>query len=499
MTPDVRREVLRKILHMAMGLFALSLRWLTPWQAALCALAAIAHNLWLFPHYGMRKLERPEEKARGYSGMIGYPCVVLVLILLCWRPFQQPCLQIAAAAWAILAFGDAGAALCGIFLGGPALPWNRQKRWSGWAGFAVIGTLFGAFWWSFVAAGRLPPSSPVGGSGFWSLWGMVLLAAVLAGLVETLPGQLDDNLTVPLAAWLVLSFTDWHHLFSAIRIQFFDEMAFWPTVIVNISLLPLNALLGLTAWRLRWVSASSCLLGILFGTSVIVGMGWLGYGFLLLFYFSSQFSTYFGNRIKKERGIAEPDEGRRSVGSVFSKGIVPAFFVLFSPLAFIASLAVYAADTVASEFGKTSKGAALLLAPFRRVPAGTPGAVSFRGTLAGILVLFVFCAAACWAGTAHDPALFAGDMDRLSTGDSAWMWVPPSLVLALVGSAAAAMLATFFLESILNERVVARGLFSKEVIHLFTGALAGCLSFGLFRLSSIAFYLVLRFSSGGLP
>ena len=82
MTGEVRREVVRKLLHMSMGFFALGLRWLAPWQAALCALAALVHNLWIFPHYGMKKLERPEEKASGYSGMIGYPAVVFALLLL---------------------------------------------------------------------------------------------------------------------------------------------------------------------------------------------------------------------------------------------------------------------------------------------------------------------------------------------------------------------------------------------------------------------------------
>ncbi len=124
MNVDTTREVIRKLLHMAMGLFALVLHWLTPLEGALCAFAALAHNLWLFPLYGMKRLERPEEKARGYSGMIGYPAVVLLICLIfpAVTPGLDPVRRAAggsaphvmwpvAGAWAVLAFGDAFAAL----------------------------------------------------------------------------------------------------------------------------------------------------------------------------------------------------------------------------------------------------------------------------------------------------------------------------------------------------------------------------------------------------
>jgi hypothetical protein len=40
----------------------------------------------------------------------------------------------------------------------------------------------------------------------------------------------------------------------------------------------------------------------------------------------------------------------------------------------------------------------------------------------------------------------------------------------------------FFLESVLNETIVAKGWYSKEIVHLFTGALAGVLPFVVFAL-----------------
>jgi len=497
MKPDTKREVIRKLLHMAMGLFALVLHWLTPLEGALCAFIALAHNLWLFPRYGMKKLERPEEKARGYSGMIGYPAVVLLLCLLfpAVTPDLDPVRRTAggatphvlwavAGAWAILAFGDAFAALCGLAFKGPSLPWNRGKRWTGLAGFIVFGSLFSTLFAHFVAFGDLRFSAP----GFWHLGLTCLLATLVGAVVESLPGQIDDNLTVPLASGLVLVFfggfpwMDFLHydLESALR-TFGGSLG--ASLIV---LLVLNAALGAAAWRFRWVTGPSALLGILWGTLVAAGLGWEGYGFLLLFYLAANGSTYVGRDRKRARKIAEEDGGRRGMTSVFSKGLFPALFALVSPLAFVAALAAYAADTVASEIGKLSDAGSWLLWGRRKARAGEPGGVSFLGCLAGGATLLLFCGAfylsflvqenlAGKALTRFHVAFLRSDLGRLGvpTGSGVlggWM---PLVVLGLFLS----VLACFFLESVLNETVVAKAWFPKIVVHLFIGALAGGLPF----------------------
>jgi uncharacterized protein (TIGR00297 family) len=494
MRQEVRREVARKALHMAMGHFALCLRWLSPWQAALCAFAALAHNLWLFPHYGMKRLERPEEKAQGYSGMVGYPAVVLFLALLAWNPRAiylalqgsydwHPALACVAGAWAIMAFGDASATLAGLTGIGPAMPWNPRKSWIGTAAFVVVGGTLSAVWYAFVAghsaqALRWP-----------QLAGVSLAAALLAGLVESLPGQIDDNLTVPVFAWLVFSFCDpqgLRHLADALS----PVLAGRPSVGL-LALLGLNAGLGLCALCFRWVGPASCVLGILFGTLVALGLGWKGYLFLLAFYLISQLSTFFGKRVKRQRGIEEPDGGRRGVGSVFSKGLLPALLALVSPLAFVASLAVYAADTAASEFGKASGGTARLL--FRRgsVPHGTVGAVSRAGTLAGLAVLVLFTGMAAAVSMAWDPAFFMPDDYRAFAGCGAMASVGAIDLAILLFSCLLGCAVAFFGESLLNEKVVQRGWLSKEIGHLFTGWLAAALPFGI---AALIVALVARFT-----
>lgn len=479
MEPGLRREVARKALHMAMGLFALSLRVLTPFQAVLCALFALLHNVYLFPLYGRKSLERPEETARGYTGMVGYPAVVLVLIVLGWLSAHPEAaglssstpepgalharfgLAVAAAAWGILAFGDAVGALCGLLFRGPVLPWNPRKTWAGSLGFLLAGTLSSAFLFDFVLAGR---ASPPGGAA--TAWTLFLLASFTAAVVESLPGQFDDNLTVPLAAWAVLSFLP--H-----GVPFLEGASYVHRALSGAvgrgagglaGLLALHALLSILALRAGWVDGRGFSLGFATGLSIAMALGPRGYALLLLFYLLAHGSTFYGKAVKERRGIAEENGGRRGAPSVFSKGFAPALYAWLSPAAFGAALAVYAADTVATEFGKTSRGRTFLLLARRKVPAGTAGGLSLKGSAAGLSALAV---------TSLAFGLLLPPPSRLG-GETFLAWAESrtgGAFLPLTVFAASA--AWFFLESLLNEWNERRAFFSKVVIHVMVGLMAG--------------------------
>ena len=104
----------RQILHMAMGGFALLLRDLPWWIAAIMAGCAVAFNAYVLPRAGGRRVFRPSDVARGFpAGILFYPISVLLLILV--FP-NRP--DIAAAAWGIMAFGD----------GAPSLPRRSRAR-----------------------------------------------------------------------------------------------------------------------------------------------------------------------------------------------------------------------------------------------------------------------------------------------------------------------------------------------------------------------------------
>ena len=115
--PHEPNEFLRKSLHIAIGLGAITLRWLPWWAAASDAAAAVVGN-WLFLHRLVGKQVSRHE--RGWdAGMVIYPFAVLLLIVV----FRER-LSIAAIAWMILAFGDGFATIAGKTIGGPKIPWN---------------------------------------------------------------------------------------------------------------------------------------------------------------------------------------------------------------------------------------------------------------------------------------------------------------------------------------------------------------------------------------
>lgn len=111
-------------------------------------------------------------------------------------------------------------------------------------------------------------------------------------------------------------------------------------------------------------------------------------------------ATRFGRARKRELGVAEGPRGRNAAQVAANLGVavlasVPLGLarVYLVPdvlgggamrLALAASLAEAAADTLSSELGEVLGGEPRLLTTLRRVPAGTDGAVSAVGTLAGV-------------------------------------------------------------------------------------------------------------------
>ena len=140
----------RKAIHLAAGSLAFSLRWLGPFWGALLALGGCLFNLFVLPRIGGRRLWRLDEVEAGRSlGIVFYPLAVLLLILAFWRR-----LEVAAAAWGILAFGDGMAAVVGTALGWAKLLWNPAKSWVGSAACWLFGTVAAAALLLWTASGR---------------------------------------------------------------------------------------------------------------------------------------------------------------------------------------------------------------------------------------------------------------------------------------------------------------------------------------------------------
>lgn len=376
-------EGLRKAVHVGMAGFALLLRTLTWGQAAWAAVGALAMNVLVLPRVAPTLL-RKEERASHFSiGITLYAATVLLLIF----TFRRN-LQIAAAGWGYLAFGDGFASIVGMTVGGPRLPWNPKKSFVGFFGYLVFGFLGAAFLYGFVAE-RVPSA--------WEL-GCLLAAALAGAAVESLPSELDDNVLPPLvgAAGLALLLPCRAGLADALEPAGLRGLA---------AALAINAAVAGLAAVFRIVRPSGALAGAFLGT-VVLGFGGAGlYVLLWVFFLGGTLATRFRAKRKEAMGKSEDEGGRRGAANVLANVAVPAFCAFAAGLgphggvlrlAAAAALATALMDTVGTEVGQAFSSPTVLLPDFRRVPPGTDGAVSVAGTAAGLAA----AALLGWAGVA---------------------------------------------------------------------------------------------------
>jgi uncharacterized protein (TIGR00297 family) len=392
METRLRSELRRKAVHVGMGGFALLFRWLTPLEAAACAGLALLFNLFLLHRLTRRSLLRASEAARGYSlGIALYPAVVLATILVFHRR-----LELAAAVWALLAFGDGMATIAGLAIGRTPLPWNRRKTWSGFLAFVVFGTAAAALllrWTQRSDAAWI-------GDSFLSHPGFLVIAcfaaALLAAFAESIEHAIDDNLVVPIVGGAAL--------WAATLVEPGRLADAMPVMVRNAGIgAAVNAVLALAAFAARGVSVSGALSGFLLGTLLYTFAGWPGFAILLAFFVLGTGATKLGFGRKAALGVAQAKGGRRGVRNVVANGGAGLLFAFLAAatghrtlclVALAAAFATAAADTVSSEIGQAFGRRHVLITSFRRVPAGTDGAVSIEGTLAGVAAAAIVAAIA---------------------------------------------------------------------------------------------------------
>ncbi len=163
---------------------------------------------------------------------------------------------------------------------------------------------------------------------------------------------------------------------------------------------------ALAAWGLRAVTLSGALVGLALSTLVCVAAGPPGFIAILVLFLLTFLATRFGYERKRRRGTAERAHGRNGLQVLANLGpacmtVAPLLFwhalswVLL--LGFTAALAEAAADTVSSELGQVlAPRRAYLITTHERMDAGTNGAISFAGTLAGLIASGLMAAACLW-------------------------------------------------------------------------------------------------------
>jgi uncharacterized protein (TIGR00297 family) len=376
----------RQLVFMSLVLFALALRVLAWWQVALGALAAFLFNLFVLPRIGGASLHRPDDGAAGGRlGIVFYPLSVLLLILAFPR---RP--DVVAAAWAILALGDGAATLVGIRSRGRRLPWNPDKTVAGSVAFAVAGAIGGTVFAWLMRPAVAPPPPPL-----FTL-GAPVVAAVAAAGVESLRAGLDDNISVPIAAGIVLGG------FALMDAASWHAAAAWLPRSLALAC-AVNIPAAVLGWFAGTVTAAGAVVGAIVGIAVFGFAGLAGWVVLFASFAAATVSSRLGLNRKSVLGIAEGRGGRRGPGNAIANTGLAAFAAMvaaLSPhrggalLAMVTALAAGASDTVASEIGKAWGTRTYLVPTFKSVRPGTSGAVSLEGTGAGLVAALALAALA---------------------------------------------------------------------------------------------------------
>ncbi len=161
----------------------------------------------------------------------------------------------------------------------------------------------------------------------------------------------------------------------------------------------LTAAFAALARLLRGVTAPGALTGAVICFLLLLGGGWGGFAALMAVFVLTWIATRLGYRRKQSLGIAEQSQGRRA-SQVFANLSVAALCAGLSAAldargvflaASAAALAEAAGDTVSSEIGQAASAKARLITTWQQVAAGTDGAISLPGSLAGILAALTVC------------------------------------------------------------------------------------------------------------
>lgn len=428
-------ETHRQLLHIAVGCFALLLRWLSWPQAAVLATAAVIFNLLVLPRLAPHVFRSIDQNRRWTSGIVLYPIAVLGLILV----FRHQ-LHLAATAWAILAAGDGMATLVGVHVRTRPLPWNRHKSVGGLAAFIVSGGIaaMGLMWWT------APAVAP------WLL-AAAAIAAIAAAFAESAPIALDDNLTVPVIAGIAL--------WSVAAIDPGVLSRHWGSLDASTwALLALNAGVAGLGLAARTVTIAGAVAGLVIGALIILGTGFPGWALLIATFLAAAVTTRIGHARKARAGIAEDRGGRRGAGNAIANTGIAAWAALVASgsidpsaahLAVVAALATAGSDTVASEVGKSIGRTTWMVTSFARVPPGTTGAISLEGTLAGVASAVLLA----WIG--------------------AWMGLIPLVAVLTVAFAATT---ASFLEGVIGATVEARGMLTNDAVNFVNSAIGAGLA-----------------------
>jgi phytol kinase len=155
-------------------------------------IVALVVGLGLLIFLNFRRIARQGRHDDRLPAVVGYAGSVLLTLLI--FPAQA---ELGLTVLGVLALGDGSATLGGMLLGGPTLPWNPRKTWSGSLCFVLVGGLLASvIYWGETH--NLEAQTP--GVSFATALACGIPAALAGAIVESLPLRINDNIRVGVAA-----------------------------------------------------------------------------------------------------------------------------------------------------------------------------------------------------------------------------------------------------------------------------------------------------------
>lgn len=142
----------------------------------------------------------------------------------------------------------------------------------------------------------------------------------------------------------------------------------------------------------RGVTTTGAVAGSLVCFTLLIAAGSRGFAALLMVFLLTWTSTHLGYARKQRLGTAEGRAGRSASQVLANLAVASLCAIVYATgrrdprllIALGAALAEAAADTVSGEIGQAVGSIPRLVTNWKPVPAGTDGAITFAGTVAGV-------------------------------------------------------------------------------------------------------------------
>ena len=159
----------------------------------------------------------------------------------------------------------------------------------------------------------------------------------------------------------------------------------------------LNLVFGTIAFVREMVDDTGFFAGIVIFTLIYVFLDWQGYAIILAFFAMTGAAITAENKDKADKGEFELYKAKRPVERVLGRSLAGTIFAAIFFLtdksewkfAFIASYAESIFDTISAKLGMRLNKNAISITNFKITRHGTPGAISWQGTLLGLLAALV--------------------------------------------------------------------------------------------------------------